>query len=89
MKETVYLAAGCFWPVEYRLSRLPGVLKTQVGYAGGTVSNPSYKQVCLGNTGHTETVEVVFDSTKLSFLALLEGFLLCMIQLNSIVKAQM
>jgi peptide methionine sulfoxide reductase msrA/msrB len=60
-----FLAGGCFWGVERDLAVLPGVLKTEVGYMGGTQRYPSYEQVCTGKTGHIETVRVVYDPTVL------------------------
>lgn len=68
------LAAGCFWGVEYYLKRLPGVLKTEVGYSGGALANPSYEAVCRKDTGHVEVIRVVFDSAVLSYENLLKFF---------------
>lgn len=68
------LASGCFWGTQYYLARLPGVLRTQVGYIGGHVENPTYEQVCGKKTGHYEAVEVEFDPTKLSYESLLRMF---------------
>lgn len=71
-RETVELAGGCFWGMEEILRGIPGVLRTEVGYAGGNVSSPSYEMVSSGATGHAETVQIVFDPAKLSFEELLE-----------------
>jgi peptide methionine sulfoxide reductase msrA/msrB len=57
----IYLAGGCFWGTEKYLSSIPGVLETSVGYANGSTENPSYEDVCRKNTGHAETVRVVYD----------------------------
>jgi len=65
--ETAYFAGGCFWGTEYHFKKLEGVLSSKVGYMGGHKKNPTYKEVCSGNTGHTETLEVVFDPTSISF----------------------
>ncbi|MEG0376837.1 MAG: peptide-methionine (S)-S-oxide reductase, partial [Raoultibacter sp.] len=54
----LYLAGGCFWGLEAYLKRLPGVVKTQVGYANGTTESPTYRDVCERNTGHVEAVAV-------------------------------
>jgi len=67
-------AGGCFWGVEYYFQNAPGVLSTTVGYAGGALENPTYKQVCSGTTGHVETLEVVFDPTKTNFETLAKLF---------------
>jgi peptide methionine sulfoxide reductase msrA/msrB len=66
VKDTaeVIFAAGCFWGVEYYFQRLPGVLKTEVGYTGGHKDHPTYNEVCAGNTGHVEAIRVVYDKTK-------------------------
>ncbi len=68
------LAGGCFWGVEYLFANISGVLATQVGYAGGTLENPSYQQVCNGNTGHAEVLCVIFDKSKIDYAAILRVF---------------
>lgn len=72
--EEIILAAGCFWGVEYYLKKLEGVLKTEVGYSGGHKDNPSYKEVCTGNTGHLEVIRVVFDPTVINLEQVIKYF---------------
>ena len=60
-------AGGCFWGVEYHFQQVPGVLSTRVGYTGGRTENPTYKQVCQGDTGHTEAIEVTYDPTQTTY----------------------
>jgi len=69
-----YFAGGCFWGVEYLLQKQPGVISTRVGYMGGHTKNPTYQEVCSDTTGHTETLEVVFDTTKTDFEILARYF---------------
>lgn len=64
--ETIYLGAGCFWGVEAILKMQPGVLSTEVGYLGGQTEKPGYREVCTGETGHAEVVEVKYDSSAIS-----------------------
>lgn len=72
--EMATFGTGCFWCTEAVLESLDGVKKVVSGYSGGTVSNPSYKEVCTGNTGHAECVEVTFDPKVITYTDLLEAF---------------
>lgn len=67
-------AGGCFWSMERPFDHVPGVVSTVVGYAGGDAANPTYAQVNTGSTGHAETVQVTFDSTKVSYEQLLSVY---------------
>ncbi len=73
-KEEAILAGGCFWGMEDLLRKIPGVLDTEVGYAGGSLENPTYPRVKTGTTGHAESVKIVFDPTTVSFAELLENW---------------
>ena len=72
--EKAYFASGCFWGTEYYFSKLKGVEETSVGYMGGYVDNPTYEQVCGKNTGHLETVEVVYNPQVVSYDELVKFF---------------
>ena len=67
-------ALGCFWHPDEYFSKLPGVVRTRVGYAGGEMPDPTYENVCGGGTGHSEAVEIEFDPEKISYKELLEHF---------------
>ncbi|MFP4055362.1 MAG: peptide-methionine (S)-S-oxide reductase MsrA [Candidatus Brocadiia bacterium] len=75
--EKALFGAGCFWGVEEAFRRIEGVVDTAVGYAGGTVENPTYEQVCSDRTGHAEVVQVVFDPRAVSYETLLDVFWAC------------
>lgn len=68
----IWLAGGCFWGTEGYLAAIPGVLRTEVGYANGRTQNPTYKEVCTQNTGHAEAVHVVYDPDVVSLSFLLQ-----------------
>lgn len=74
-QETAVVAGGCFWCVEADFESVPGVVSVVSGYTGGTVDNPSYKQVSRGDTGHFEAVEITYDTAQLSYDTLLTLFL--------------
>ena len=69
-----YFAAGCFWGVQQRFSKLPGITNTTVGYMGGTMHSPDYRSVCTGQTGHAEVVEVEYDAAQVDFATLMSCF---------------
>eukprot|EP00249_Psilotum_nudum_P007300 c20458_g1_i1 orf=347-859(+) len=72
--EQAAFAAGCFWSVELAYQRVPGVVKTSVGYTQGSTKNPTYAQVCTGRSGHAEAVLIEYDPNQVSFEKLLEVF---------------
>ena len=72
--EKATFGAGCFWGVEATFRQTPGVVETAVGYEGGTLENPTYKDVCTDETGHVEVVEVTFDPAQVSYDTLLNVF---------------
>nr|WP_273440215.1 peptide-methionine (S)-S-oxide reductase MsrA [Sedimenticola selenatireducens] len=72
--ERALFGMGCFWGAERRFWEAPGVYSTAVGYAAGSTTDPTYKQVCSGNTGHAEVVQVLFDPAVISYAELLQLF---------------
>lgn len=72
--ETAFFGMGCFWGAERLFWRTPGVVLTAVGYAGGETPNPTYREVCSGQTGHAEVVKVIYDPTRVSWEDLLRIF---------------
>ena len=72
--EKATFGAGCFWGVEDAYRKTPGVIETAVGYEGGHTENPTYEQVCAGNTGHAEVTQVTFDPDQVSYEELVEKF---------------
>ncbi|MAF62397.1 MULTISPECIES: peptide-methionine (S)-S-oxide reductase MsrA [Pseudomonadota] len=73
-EQTAIIAGGCFWCTEAVFNDVIGVSKVESGYIGGTTENPTYKQVCSGNTGHAEAIRVTFDDEQLSYADLLDIF---------------
>src|SRR6187399_667004 len=72
--ETATLGGGCYWCTEAQYLLLDGVDSVTSGFSGGQIKNPSYKEVCTGRTGHAEVVQVVFDTSKLSYSDILHAF---------------
>lgn len=72
--EKATFGAGCFWQVEVEFRNTPGVTDAVVGYSGGSAANPTYEQVCRGETGHAEVVEVTFDPEEVTYGELLDKF---------------
>lgn len=72
--KTATFGAGCFWGVEAAFHKVSGVVSTAVGYMGGTLKNPTYKDVCTGHTGHAEVVQVTYDPSKVTYEQLLTVF---------------
>lgn len=72
--QTATFGAGCFWQVEEEFRKLDGVLDTAVGYEGGHTDNPTYEQVCRGDSGHVEVARVWFDPTRLTFRELVDKY---------------
>ncbi len=72
--ETAIFAGGCFWGVEYLMKNFPGIIEILPGYIGGTVSHPTYEQVCTHTTGHAEAVRIIFDPKQVSYETLAKGF---------------
>ena len=73
MKKAL-IGAGCFWGIQELYRKLDGVINTEVGYSGGHTNNPTYEEVCKGNTNHAEVVKIDFDENKISFLEILNYF---------------
>ena len=74
MEKKATFGAGCFWGVEAAFRRLDGVTATRVGYAGGSLENPTYQDVCSHRSGHAEVVEVTYDADQIGYEQLLEAF---------------
>ena len=72
--ESIVLGGGCFWCTEAALKLVPGVIRVEPGYAGGTKDNPTYEEICSGKTGHAEVIKVTFDPKKVTLGGLLEIF---------------
>jgi len=74
MSETAMFGAGCFWGVEAKFRRVPGVIDVVSGYSGGHTESPTYREVCTDTTGHAEVVQVTYDPAKVSYDQLLDVF---------------
>ncbi|MBX8631379.1 MAG: peptide-methionine (S)-S-oxide reductase MsrA [Thermoplasmata archaeon] len=72
---TAVFGGGCFWCIDAVFSEMPGIIRTECGYAGGTMAEPTYEDVCSGTTGHAEVVRVTYDRKKVSYRDLIETFL--------------
>ena len=72
--EIATLGGGCFWCVEAVFQRIEGVLSVKPGYAGGDIKNPTYKQICTGNTGHAEVAKIEFNPEKITYSQILNVF---------------
>lgn len=72
--ETIVLGGGCFWCLDATYKLVKGVAEVEEGYAGGTLANPTYEQVCMGNTGHAEVVRVAFDPSVITLDSILDIF---------------
>lgn len=72
--ERATFGAGCFWGVQAAFDRIPGVVETYVGYEGGTLENPSYRDVCTDRTGHAEVLQITFEPARVSYQQLLDAF---------------
>ena len=75
--STATFGAGCFWCVEAVFQQLKGVQQVVSGYSGGSIKNPSYKEVCTGMTGHAEVIQVIYKASEVSYMELLEAFFGC------------
>ncbi|MFV0440334.1 MAG: peptide-methionine (S)-S-oxide reductase MsrA [Lachnospirales bacterium] len=72
--KEIYVAGGCYWGTQAYMDRIKGVYKSSVGFANGVVENPTYEEVCLGDTGHAETTYIVYDTTYTDLLTILESY---------------
>ncbi len=72
--EKAILAGGCFWGMQDLIRRQDGIITTRVGYTGGHTPNPTYNEVCIGDTGHTEAIEITFDTDQTTYRKILEFF---------------
>ena len=75
--QKALIGAGCFWGIEDYYKKIQGIKKTKVGYSGGNLMNPTYEEVCLGNTGHAEVVLMNFDDEIIKYSKILEHFWKC------------
>jgi methionine-S-sulfoxide reductase len=73
-KSEIYVAGGCFWGVEHFMNLIKGVISTETGYANGNTENPTYDEVCHNNTGHAETVRIIYNEDEISLEKILSLF---------------
>ncbi len=74
MNQTAIVAGGCFWGMESKFQQLAGIVDTEVGYTGGFLEDPTYRQVCQDVTGHVEAVKIEFDPALIDYRAILDAF---------------
>ena len=82
--DTAVLAGGCFWCMGAIFAQLKGIEKVESGYCGGSVKNPSYKEVCTGKTGHAESIRITFNPAVISYKQILRSFFLVFVYIENL-----